>query len=207
MGRVKAEDRRVEFIKAAVQIIAEHGVDGATTRRIAERADAPLAMLHYCFSSKEELFKGIYEHMIQLLVDSVWHVRPGAGLGASAASLYRQLVNWYASDLALANAQLELYFWIKRQDKDAARHAYQVHIDVLAKKLREGMRDDDDPALIDPLSRMIAINADGILPQLMVFDGEGYLETMTEAICESFRQLADSHRLFIRGSEAAPTLT
>ncbi|MCV7287817.1 TetR/AcrR family transcriptional regulator [Mycolicibacterium wolinskyi] len=207
MGRVKAEDRRVEFIEAAVQIIAEHGVNGATTRRIAERAEAPLATLHYCFSSKEELFKGIYEHMISVLGDSVWHVRPGAGLGASAASLYRQLVTWYASDFNLSNAQLELYFWIKRHDKDAARRAYQVHIDLLAKKLREGMRDDDDPSLIDPLSRMIAINADGILPQLMVFDDEGYLENMTEAICESFRQLADSHRLFVRGSKTTPTLT
>lgn len=38
-------------------------MDGATTRRIAEEANAPLATLHYCFSSKEVLFAAVFEYV------------------------------------------------------------------------------------------------------------------------------------------------
>ena len=42
MARVSAEQRRRELVDAAVRVIAEHGVPGATTRRIADAAGAPM---------------------------------------------------------------------------------------------------------------------------------------------------------------------
>ncbi|WP_366887893.1 TetR family transcriptional regulator, partial [Streptomyces sp. NPDC005476] len=55
MQRVRAEVRRQDLVAATVAVIAEHGVKGATTRRIAEAAGCPLASLHYVFHSKDEL--------------------------------------------------------------------------------------------------------------------------------------------------------
>lgn len=36
-------------------------LSGATTRLIADQADAPLASLHYCYDSKEALFDVVFE--------------------------------------------------------------------------------------------------------------------------------------------------
>ncbi|WP_280447927.1 TetR family transcriptional regulator, partial [Nocardia cyriacigeorgica] len=49
------------MVAAAVRVIAARGVDVATTRRIAEEANAPLATLHYCFATKELLFAAVFE--------------------------------------------------------------------------------------------------------------------------------------------------
>jgi hypothetical protein len=53
VAHLPADVRREQFIDAAVNVIARVGVDGATTGRIAEEADAPLAAPHYCFQSNE----------------------------------------------------------------------------------------------------------------------------------------------------------
>ncbi len=63
MARIPAAERRAELVAAAVRMIAAHGVDGATTRRIAQDANAPLATLHYCFATKEVLFAAVFEHV------------------------------------------------------------------------------------------------------------------------------------------------
>jgi AcrR family transcriptional regulator len=57
MARKSAEVRREELIEAAVRVLLRDGVNGATTRAIAAEAGAPLASLHYCFSSREELLE------------------------------------------------------------------------------------------------------------------------------------------------------
>ena len=46
-------------VVAAIEVIASEGLARATTRRIAEAADAPLGSLHYCFRSKDELIESV----------------------------------------------------------------------------------------------------------------------------------------------------
>jgi AcrR family transcriptional regulator len=55
MARKSASDRREELIEAAIRVLIRDGVDAATTRAIAVEAGAPLATLHYCFNSRDEL--------------------------------------------------------------------------------------------------------------------------------------------------------
>jgi AcrR family transcriptional regulator len=49
-------DPRQRILEAATRIFAEKGREGARTREIAQAANVNLAMLHYYFSSKEELY-------------------------------------------------------------------------------------------------------------------------------------------------------
>ncbi|WP_125614612.1 TetR/AcrR family transcriptional regulator [Specibacter cremeus] len=63
MARISAEDRRAEFVRSAARVIAAQGVAAATTRRIAEEANAPLASLHYCFRNKDELLQEVYHYL------------------------------------------------------------------------------------------------------------------------------------------------
>ena len=50
-------ERRGRIIDAALDVIAEHGVAGASHRKIAARADVPLGSMTYHFSGMEELLR------------------------------------------------------------------------------------------------------------------------------------------------------
>jgi AcrR family transcriptional regulator len=47
--------RRDLLVRAAFRVIADHGVEAATTRRICAEADMSLASFHYAFESRDEL--------------------------------------------------------------------------------------------------------------------------------------------------------
>lgn len=63
MARVPTAERRLQFVRSAARVIAQDGLAAATTRRIAAEADAPLASLHYCFRSKDELLQEVYHFL------------------------------------------------------------------------------------------------------------------------------------------------
>lgn len=51
----KSEATRTRILAAAIEEIAEHGLGGARTRSIAERAGVNNALLHYHFRTREDL--------------------------------------------------------------------------------------------------------------------------------------------------------
>jgi AcrR family transcriptional regulator len=52
---MSVETRRDLLVHAAFRVIAEHGVEAATTRRISAEASMSLASFHYAFESRDEL--------------------------------------------------------------------------------------------------------------------------------------------------------
>lgn len=67
--REPAAHRREALIKATLLVIAEKGVQAATVRTIASRADVSQGMIRHHFSSKEELIVAAYEHHMDRLTD------------------------------------------------------------------------------------------------------------------------------------------
>ncbi|MEQ5829121.1 TetR family transcriptional regulator C-terminal domain-containing protein [Sulfitobacter sp. NFXS29] len=67
--REPAEHRREALIKATLSLIAEKGVQAATVRAIAARADVSQGMIRHHFSSKEDLITAAYEHHMDRLTD------------------------------------------------------------------------------------------------------------------------------------------
>ncbi|OZG31010.1 TetR family transcriptional regulator [Williamsia sp. 1138] len=55
MARISVARRRDLLVAAAFRVIAEHGVEAATTRRISAEAEMSLASFHYAFESRNEL--------------------------------------------------------------------------------------------------------------------------------------------------------
>ncbi|MCX4164701.1 MULTISPECIES: TetR/AcrR family transcriptional regulator [Paraburkholderia] len=53
--RPAAQARRTALLEAAIDVIAEKGIDGATHRAIAARAEMPLSTTSYFFASIDEL--------------------------------------------------------------------------------------------------------------------------------------------------------
>jgi len=82
--RVPLEQRRRQFVEAAAKVIADEGVEKATTRRIAEEVGAPLATLHYCFHSKDELLDAVRSYLSEGFVERLAPL-PKTAIGLEAA--------------------------------------------------------------------------------------------------------------------------
>lgn len=80
MSRVPLAERSKQFVEAAARVIAREGISAATTRRIAAEADAPLASLHYCFRSKDELMEQVYKHLSEDYARALPPLSENAGL-------------------------------------------------------------------------------------------------------------------------------
>src|SRR5271170_769725 len=115
MARRSLEAQRQHFIDAAILVVANEGVARATTRRIAEAANVPLAGLHYCFKTKEELFEAIVESSTSVGLDWAGRdVAPGMGLQRAVEVILRGHLEWIVENLSMVQAQLELTHWALR---------------------------------------------------------------------------------------------
>lgn len=65
----RAENERA-ILEAAEAVFAEHGLRGATTGRIAERAGIPKANLHYYFPTKELLYRHVVEKIFKIWLEA-----------------------------------------------------------------------------------------------------------------------------------------
>jgi len=49
---------------AAYELVSEVGIEGLRTREIAKRAGLNLSIFHYCFVSKDDLLRALYQHIV-----------------------------------------------------------------------------------------------------------------------------------------------
>jgi TetR/AcrR family transcriptional regulator, regulator of cefoperazone and chloramphenicol sensitivity len=61
--RLRADDRRVQIVEAAFEMIADAGLESLRTRDVARRVGINPATLHYYFPTKEDLIAGVGEHL------------------------------------------------------------------------------------------------------------------------------------------------
>src|SRR3989338_11697704 len=59
---------REAILKAATALFAQKGMNGTTTREIADRAGVNIAALHYHWGGKEDLLKAVYQKVIEELM-------------------------------------------------------------------------------------------------------------------------------------------
>lgn len=172
MARVSAAERRAAFVHAAVQVIATHGIDGATTRRIAEAAGAPLATLHYCYDSKEELFADVYEFVGRRFEEVLTSPDPSADLRTTARHLIHGLMECYLESTDFAAATLELVSWARRQDEDRGIAVYDKALQAARSSLEQAATGlAVAPQLIDQISYVAGALADGVALSWQAYGG------------------------------------
>jgi AcrR family transcriptional regulator len=169
MARVPAEQRRLDFIDAAVRVIAEQGIDRATTRKIAEAAGAPLATLHYCFHTKEQLFFAVFEHMSADILKGQSEVIQGYGdLAIMGARIVRTTMEWSTRHPNYTRVQFDLLLWgLRRDGKDGkdsewASQVYGHFLQAYTQLLSASVGPNDDPAMVEPLARVVLSIIDGL---------------------------------------------
>lgn len=170
MARMPVHERREQLIDAATRVISREGVAGATTRRIAEQAGAPLASLHYSFADKEELFSAVIAHGVEqthrMVADRA--LEPGGGLRRAVAGYLEMFLDWALADPDLMAAQYALLTWLLRTDRKAeAEQAYLRYFDGLLPVLFVAATENERNVDLGKLSRLAVLAADGMILQLI----------------------------------------
>lgn len=172
MAHVPAEVRRQRFIDAAITVIAREGVDGATTRRIAEEAGAPLATLHYCFQTKENLLWAVFDEVAESVrVDLEERVAPGQSVASLAVQLLTETLLSALARPAANRTQLEIWLWAERNDPQAALRLYDVYVEVMKERLR-GARSPLPEDEVETVARVVLGLVDGLNNQLIAHGDE-----------------------------------
>ncbi|MFE1954653.1 TetR/AcrR family transcriptional regulator [Streptomyces sp. NPDC059524] len=167
MAYVSAAARREQLIEAAVRVIAREGADGATTRKIADEAKAPLASLHYCFQNKENLLLAVFQ---QLSDEMPVHVAQAEGEPTSLGELMEQsltrAMRWSTENLVRTRAMIEVMMWAERHDPELSVSFY----DAFLKSSDAYLRQVDVPLSDEELHSVVRVAmslVDGLSLQLL----------------------------------------
>lgn len=170
MPRISAAQRRSDFIKAAVEVIATYGIEGATTRRIAEQAQANLAMLHYCYDSKEDLFADVYEFVAGRYRDALEGNDSPGDVRETARRLLRGVMECYLDSASFTAATVELISWARRQHGDRGIAVYDKALETVRAALRDAEPDHPiEPEVIDEIAFVLATLADGFAANWLTY--------------------------------------
>ncbi|WP_122073404.1 TetR/AcrR family transcriptional regulator [Pseudophaeobacter sp. EL27] len=88
--RETAQQRKLALIEATLELVAEKGVQGATVRGIADRAEVTQGLIRHYFSSKEDLITAAYEYHMTQMIDLTY--APVAAVKGSARDQLRVFV-------------------------------------------------------------------------------------------------------------------
>ncbi|MBA0126508.1 TetR/AcrR family transcriptional regulator [Haloechinothrix sp. YIM 98757] len=186
--RISAAQRRSDFVNAAIEVIATYGIDGATTRRIADQAQANLAMLHYCYDSKEDLFADVYEFVAGRYRDVVEDSDPHSTLVETARRTLRGIMECYLESPSFTAATLDLISWARRQHGDRGMAVYDQALKSVRAALRGASADHAvEPETIDQIAYVIATLADGFALNWLTYEDRS-AATEQMAITESVLQ-------------------
>lgn len=172
MSYVSADERRRQLIEAAITVIARDGLAKATTRRIAEEADAALASLHYTFRSKEELFTAVYQEWIDQAADRFAGLVPeGSGLEVGVRNLLTGFFDEFEANTPEGIAQYEIFFWALRTPsaRSLATDIYENYFSVCVQALDRAADGEADGETLDELASFVCGALDGILIKFLAF--------------------------------------
>lgn len=181
MAYLSAEERRRSIVDAAVEVIASEGLAGATTRKIADRAQAPLGALHYCFRNKDELIELVAQRGATMLAAAFDDVDPGHGIEATVRDSVAAYWHWVRQNIGLQLALMELGMW-RIRNGGGDENVYRMYDAFGGELIRRNLAlavdaDSLTPAIpVDEIARFIIHRFDG-----MVFE---YAASRDDAACQ-----------------------
>jgi AcrR family transcriptional regulator len=153
LARMSVTERRAALVEAAYRVIADHGVEGATTRRICAHADMPLASFHYAFESRTALLCAVMETAVptdigQMLriIQATGDVGSGSTLALMETTMRTQLDAFYSmlkADPGRLQATISLGIYahnhpeLQRDGKRMYETLYAVAAEGLAHSARQ----------------------------------------------------------------------
>ncbi|TMV54092.1 TetR family transcriptional regulator, partial [Thioclava sp. BHET1] len=175
--RLSEDERRRDLLEATLDCVAEFGLDGASARRIAERAGVTAGLIRHYFGSKDELLHGAYGYLIGQMTTAVARFAEAGGTEPA-----RQLAHFIIANVSGVNlSDWKVSLWasfIGRVRTDPAyaaihRESYREFLELLAGLIHPLLRDAGRPA--DPAScQQYAIALNGLLDGLWLEGALGH---------------------------------
>lgn len=193
-AHVPAADRRRQLIAAAIDVIARDGLAKATTRRITAHAEVPLAVMHYCFSSKEELLSAVTEEVIMRTYPWLERVDTEHGVEEAIRSVTQELWDWLQREPDVQIALMEVLVWNVRNNQQAGVDAqvYQPTFELLAKSLERAAAASGERTQVPfrDLTPIIVAAVDGLFMQYLATGDRSGVEPTVHGVAEAVVRLA-----------------
>lgn len=108
-------DRRLEIVQAALRVISEVGVQGATTRAIVSEAGMSLASFHYAFASRDEMMEELIAWVVEnQTVAAFSTIRYGSDIRSTVRDGLQAFFEAIVADSAHEQVLLELMLFSLR---------------------------------------------------------------------------------------------
>lgn len=140
-SRIPVAERRELLVRAALRVIAEHGVAGATTRAIVAEAGMSLASFHYAFRSHDEMMSELVAHVVARESASAFAaLRPGDDIRSSLAAGLGAYLDYLIADPGHELVMQELLQYSMRTPglERLARQQYDSYRSAVTELLVEG---------------------------------------------------------------------
>jgi AcrR family transcriptional regulator len=205
MAYMSVDERRDAFVDAAVELIAAEGLAKATTRRIAERAGAPLGALHYCFRNKNELMELMAERGAATIHSALADVDPSLGLESTIRTSVDAYWRWVRDNLGLQLALLELGLWMVRNRREEVYAQWNVFgVEQLRRHLQAACQADDvDPARpIEDIVQFLFHRIDALVLELAASGNDEGCQRQVDLLADALVAVALPVRLEARTAPA-----
>ncbi|MEJ8473784.1 TetR family transcriptional regulator C-terminal domain-containing protein [Roseibium algae] len=83
--RLSEDIRRRNLVEATLKVVEQHGLHGATVRKVADHAGVSAGLIRHYFSSKDELVRAAYAYLTGLLTSDAAQSALQAGTQSGAA--------------------------------------------------------------------------------------------------------------------------
>ncbi|HET6704699.1 TetR/AcrR family transcriptional regulator [Amycolatopsis sp.] len=164
-SRRSLTERREQLLDAAIDVMSDRGITGATTRAITERAGVPHGVFHYCFDSKTALLRALLARESERALSPAWRLDPDSdGLTeALSTAIHGQLARVRAEPKQfLVLAELTV---IARTDPaltDLALWERTQYLDLITQLLGK-WKTDTPPADLHHWAAVILAGIDGLI--------------------------------------------
>ena len=167
MTRIPADGRRALLVQAALRVIADKGVAGATTRAIVAEAGMSLASFHYAFRSHDEMMRELISYVVGAEANAVFQVlRPGNDIETSLRDGMHAFLNYVIADPGHEQVMQELVQFALRTPglERLAAEQYASYRQAVSEILVEGAAAAHVrwSLPVDEVARMVVTVTDGV---------------------------------------------
>jgi AcrR family transcriptional regulator len=137
--RVPARDRRLQIMQAAKELFARQGLEGTTTRQIAQRARVNEAIIFRHFPSKEDLYWAIIDHQCEV---GGWQqaLRQRLTSGASDREIFAGIAEEIVLRRTKDSSLSRLLLFSALENQRRSQRFFQTHVVAYYELLAEYIR-------------------------------------------------------------------
>jgi AcrR family transcriptional regulator len=164
----RGSDTRQRIVEAAWRVIAERGLAGLTTRRVARAAGVSHGMCHYYFETKDEMVLAVVDHARRYWIDPLEALVDGPAPPGEAID---EVIRWMAEpatrEVMRVHLQLMAYSEYDERLRNRMSQEYarwhRGYVRLFGALVREGVMAPDVDA--ETLGIGFATLADGLVDQ------------------------------------------